>query len=47
MKKEERNRMIDEIIEMMKELEELRKEKQKSSAPPRVNSAVSLATVKI
>lgn len=45
MKKEERNRMIDEIIEMMKELEELRKEKQKSSAPPRV-SPVSLATVK-
>lgn len=47
MKKEERNRMIDEIIDMMKELEELRKEKQISSAPPRVNPAVSLATVKI
>lgn len=43
MKKEERNRMIDEIIEMMKQLEELRKEKQKSSAPPRVNPAVFLA----
>ena len=46
MTKEERRTMIDEIIEMMKELEELRKEKQKSSASPRVNP-VSLATIEI
>lgn len=47
MEKEEREKMIDEIIDMIKKLEELRKEKQKSSASPRVNPAVSLATIEI